>query len=220
MTAVEVDVRRPTVLVVGRDDWKRAGVRVALRTTANCVEARTATEAAEVATRVTPEVCLVNADAETGMALVANVADAIPSARVVVLAASPREDQLLAAVRAGAVGYLSDEVDPARLPFVVLGVLHGEAAIPRALVTRILDELRERRRRRLQLRGATGPIDLTLREWQVLDELRRGATTKEIAHQLEISDVTVRRHIGALIKKLGVPNRKAALALVAETSLS
>ena len=45
-----------------------------------------------------------------------------------------------------------------------------------------------------------------------------GTTTKEIAHQLEISDVTVRRHIGALIRKLGVPNRKAALALVESTT--
>jgi DNA-binding NarL/FixJ family response regulator len=217
---IEVDERRPTVLVVGKDDWKRAGVRVALRSTANCVEARTATEAAEVATRVMPEVCLVSADDESGMTLVSHVADAVPSARVIVLASSPREDQLLDAVRAGAVGYLSDEVDPARLPHVVRGVLHGEAAIPRTFVTRILDELRERRRRRLQLQGAAGPIELTVREWQVLDELRRGATTKEIARQLEISDVTVRRHIGALIKKLGVPNRKAALALVESTSVA
>jgi DNA-binding NarL/FixJ family response regulator len=192
---------------------------VALRSTANCIEARSASEAAEIASRVSPEVCFVNADEESGMALVSNVADAVPSARVVVLAARPREDQLLDAVRAGAVGYLSDEVDPERLPYVVRGVLHGEAAIPRTLVTRILDELRERRRRRLQLRGASGPIELTVREWQVLDELRRGATTKEIARQLEISDVTVRRHIGALIKKLGVANRKAALALVESTTL-
>jgi DNA-binding NarL/FixJ family response regulator len=213
-----VDGRRPTVLVVGRDEWKRAGVRVALRAVANCLEARTASEAAEIASRVSPEVCLVNMDEESGMMLVSNVAAAVPSARVIVLASSPREDQLMDAVRAGAVGYLSDEVDPDRLPFVVRGVLHGEAAIPRTLVTRILDELRERRRRRLLLGGTTGPVELTMREWQVLEELRRGATTKEIARQLDISDVTVRRHIGALIKKLGVPNRKAALALVESAS--
>jgi DNA-binding NarL/FixJ family response regulator len=202
------------VLVVGTDDGKRADLRVALRSTANCVEARDAAEAAAIAARVSPDVCLVTADGEAGATLVAQVAAAIPSARVVVLASSPREDELLEAVRAGAVGYLADDVDPSRLPYVVDGVLHGEAAIPRTLVMRILDELRERRHRRLELQDAAGPVELTLREWQVLDELRRGASTREIASRLEISEVTVRRHVGALLRKLGVRDRKAALALL------
>jgi DNA-binding NarL/FixJ family response regulator len=75
-------------------------------------------------------------------------------------------------------------------------------------------ELRERRQRRVILLESRDAIDLTEREWEVLEELRRRATTKEIANTLSISEVTVRRHIGTLVHKLGVSDRKAAVALV------
>jgi DNA-binding CsgD family transcriptional regulator len=55
---------------------------------------------------------------------------------------------------------------------------------------------------------------LSRRESDVLDLLRRGLTTAEIADRLDISPVTVRRHVGLLLRKLGVPDRAAALKLV------
>src|SRR5205823_224953 len=117
-------------------------------------------------------------------------------------------------VQAGAIGYLSDDTDPDRLPYVVRGVMRGEAAIPRVLVSSLVDELRERRRRRAVLLKSRESVELTTREWEVLEELRRRASTKEIAETLSISEVTVRRHIGTLLHKLGVSDRKAAIALV------
>jgi DNA-binding NarL/FixJ family response regulator len=56
-------------------------------------------------------------------------------------------------------------------------------------------------------------VELSRRESEVLDLLRRGLATAEIAERLDISPVTVRRHVGLLLRKLGVPDRAAALRL-------
>jgi DNA-binding NarL/FixJ family response regulator len=205
---------RPSVLLVGQNASTRAGVRLALESSIDCYDARTPAEAAAVAAVAFPSVCFVTADPDHEMGIVAELAAAVPYAQIVVLTPKVREDELIAAVRAGAVGYLSDDVDPGRLPFVVRGVMRGEAAIPRVLVSRLVGELRERRQRRVILLESREAVDLTAREWEVLEELRRGSTTKEIANTLSISEVTVRRHIGTLVNKLGVGSRKAAVALV------
>ena len=95
-------------------------------------------------------------------------------------------------------------------------MLEGEAALPRALVARVVDEFRERgRRRRLPLTKQKG-VELTSREWEVLELMREDLTTAEIAERLFVSPVTVRSHIAAVLKKLRVPDRKAALKLLDE----
>jgi DNA-binding NarL/FixJ family response regulator len=128
------------------------------------------------------------------------------------LTVSADEEDLVAAIQAGAVGYLLKDVDPARLPFALDGVLAGEAAIPRRLVGRIVEELGERRRRRVPL--ARGGAELTPREWEILELLHGGATTAEVAARTGVSQVTVRRHVSAALKKLQVPDRGAAFALL------
>lgn len=221
MTAERVGGRvsdRPSVLLVGQNASTRAGVRLALESSIDCFEARTPAEAATIASVAFPSVCFVTADANDEMRVVSELAAAVPYAQIVVLTPHVREDELIAAVRAGAIGYLADDVDPDRLPYVVRGVMRGEAAIPRALVSRLVDELRERRRRRVLLLESRRSVDLTAREWEVLEQLRRRATTKQIAESLSISEVTVRRHIGTLLNKLGVDDRKAAVALVDDWS--
>jgi DNA-binding NarL/FixJ family response regulator len=212
--AIRLVRERPSVLIIGENASTRAGVRLALEPTTDCYEARTIAEAASVASATFPIVCLVSAEGKNEAELVSELSAIVPYAQIVVLTSEVREDQLLAAVRAGAVGYLSDDVDPVRLPFVVRGVMRGEAAIPRVLVTRLVNELRDRRHRRLLLLESRKSVDLTAREWEVLEQLRRRASTKDIARTLSISEVTVRRHIGTLLNKLGVEDRKAAIALV------
>jgi DNA-binding NarL/FixJ family response regulator len=81
-------------------------------------------------------------------------------------------------------------------------------------VARVVDEFRDRgRRRRLPLVKQKG-VELTSREWEILELLREGLSTAEIAERLFISQVTVRSHIAATLKKLRVPDRQAALDLL------
>jgi len=96
-------------------------------------------------------------------------------------------------------------------------VLEGEAALPRNLVARLVEEFRARTtRKRLSLRGRRG-VDLTTREWEVLEFLRQGLTTAEIAARLFVSPVTVRSHVSAVLHKLRVPDRATAVHLLDQT---
>ena len=106
------------------------------------------------------------------------------------------------------------DIDPGRLPLALRGVLDGEAALPRQLVALLIEEFRERRRRRrIPLRGRRS-AELTDREWEVLQLMRQGAHTEEIAARLFISPVTVRTHVSAILRKLQVPTREAAIELL------
>jgi DNA-binding NarL/FixJ family response regulator len=180
-------------------------------------EAADADGAVTGAAREKPVVCLLDIHMPgNGIAAAVAITEADPDIAVVMLTVSRDDSDLFAALRAGALGYLLKDTDPDRLPHALKGVLEGEAALPRALVARVIDEFRARgRRRRLPLAKQRG-VDLTSREWEVLELLREDLTTAEIAERLFISQVTVRSHIAAVLKKLRVPDRQAALRLLEE----
>ena len=90
----------------------------------------------------------------------------------------------------------------------------GEAALPRTLAARVIEEFRSRDgRRRLLLERRHG-ARLTAREWEVLERLRQGQATVEIARDLDVSPVTVRRHSSEIVRKLRVRDRAAAVRLI------
>jgi DNA-binding NarL/FixJ family response regulator len=94
-------------------------------------------------------------------------------------------------------------------------VLRGEAALSRRLVARLIDEFRERGdRKRLTIAGGRS-VELTGRESEVLDLLLQGLSTLDIAGRLFISPGTVRTHVAAVLRKLQVPDREAAVRLLA-----
>ncbi len=173
--------------------------------------------AVTAAEREEPDVVLLDIHMPgNGISAAADITHALPDVAVVMLTVSRDDNDLFDALRAGALGYLLKDTDPDRLPYALRGVLAGEAALPRALVARVVDEFRERgRRRRLPLAKQKG-VELTSREWEVLELMREDLTTAEIAERLFISQVTVRSHIAAVLRKLRVPDRKAALKLLEE----
>lgn len=95
-------------------------------------------------------------------------------------------------------------------------MLAGEAALPSSLVTRLVDEFRTRgARRKLPIVGRKG-VELTSKEWEVLDLMRDGLSTADIGARLFISAGTVRSHVSSILKKLRVSDRKAAVKLLEE----
>jgi DNA-binding NarL/FixJ family response regulator len=179
-----------------------------------CAEAADATAALRAALRERPALCLVDANLPGGgIRVVGRIASRVPETEVVVLTDVQDENELLEALRAGASGYLQKNLDPDALARALQATLRGEAAFPRALLGPVVEEFRARHdRRRLRLPGRP-PVALSRRESEVLDLLRRGLTTAEIADRLDISPVTVRRHVGSLLGKLRVPDRASALKL-------
>lgn len=197
----------------------RAGVRGALEGHGFRVvaEVGTADAAVETALRERPDVCLLDINMPgNGIAAAAGIASELPDAAIVMLTVSRDDSDLFDALRAGASGYLLKDTDPARLPHALRGVLEGEAALPRTLVARVIDEFQARsKRRRLAFAKKRG-VELTEREWEVLELLHQKLSTAEIANRLGVSRVTVRSHIAAILKKLRVPDREAALKLLDE----
>jgi DNA-binding NarL/FixJ family response regulator len=122
-------------------------------------------------------------------------------------------DELLAAVLAGASGYVGKDISQARLPRVVDAVIAGESALPRRHTSDLLEALRGRDVRRARLLGRVGR-DVTERQWEILQLLAEGRSTAEIAGRLGISEVTARRHISSVLPKLGLKHRKDAVALM------
>ena len=179
-----------------------------------CAEAGTGPDAVAAALQERPDLCLLDVDMPGGgISAAKEIVASLPETAVVMLTVSSDPDDLVAALRAGAVGYLLKDADPARLPLTLRAVLDGEAALPRTLVHHVVREFQHTRGRRLPVRGGRA-VTLTSREWEVLDLLREGETTGAIATRLTVSAVTVRRHIGSILHKLGAPDREAALALV------
>jgi DNA-binding NarL/FixJ family response regulator len=153
-----------------------------------------------------------------GIAAAARIGDLLPQTAIVMLTVSRDDADLFDALRAGASGYLLKDIDPDRLPVELESVLAGEAALPRGLVTRLVEEFRTRDHSRLLLAGRRPGARLTNREWDVLELLRDGRSTGEIAARLAISPVTVRRHVSEILRKLRVVNRQAAIQLLRERS--
>ena len=91
--------------------------------------------------------------------------------------------------------------------------LAGEATLPGSLVARLVDEFRDRESRRVAM--PEGQVArLTGREWDVLELMRKGASTADIADRLFVTPTTVRSHVSSILRKLGVPTREAAIKLL------
>ena len=207
--------KRAHVLIAAERLPTRVGLRLALEPEARCTEAADAEAAVDAAVRDRPDVCLLGLDSGgQGLRVVTEIVARVPSARVILLTSKLDEEEFMAAVRAGASGYVTQNLDPKRLPYVVQGALRGESAVPRRFVSRLLDELRTRERRRSIVLAGRGRVAFTSREWEVAEMLLRSATTSEIASRLGVAPVTVRRHVGSVERKLGVSTRAEVIALL------
>jgi len=206
----------PSIVIADDHPAIRLGVRMALmRGGCNVVgEAADRDGAVSAVMRERPDVCLLDVRMPGGGIEAARiVTQQAPSTSVVMLTVSSNTDDVLAALRAGAVGYLPKDTHPDRLPAALCGVLKGEAALPRALVGRVLHEFRDYTAAAADP-VRVGEVELTTRESEILRMLRSGMTTAEISEILSLSPITVRRHISSGVAKLGVADRSAAISAI------
>jgi DNA-binding NarL/FixJ family response regulator len=209
-----------TVLVADDHARTRAMVREALERTGDfviCAEAADAQAAIAAAEDTRPAVCLLDINMPgSGIAAASRITAALPQTAVIMLTVSRQDDDLFDSLRAGASGYLLKGMDEDALGDALRRVLDGEAMLPGSLVSRLVEEFRDREYRRVALPDSPS-ARLTGREWDVLELMRKGATTVEIAERLFVSPTTVRTHISAILRKLGVADREAAIRLLDRT---
>ena len=135
-----------------------------------------------------------------------------PLVRPVVLSDSDDADEFLAAVIAGVAGFCRTDSSIEGIVRTVQEVYDSGVAIPRDMVGPLVAHLRHGRGHRMMT--AAGPIDVTDREWEIMQLMLQRRTTREIADALFVSVGTVRSHVSALVHKVGAVDRDDLLAMV------
>jgi DNA-binding NarL/FixJ family response regulator len=177
-------------------------------------EASNARAAVELAVAFEPDVCLLDIHMPgNGIAAAEEISKSLPDCAIVMLTYSRDDDDLFDSLRAGARGSLLKDMDPDRLGSALRGVLAGEAALPRSLVSKVLEEFEGRSRRKLFMR-AQRPTQLTSREWEIMELLREGLSTEDVATRLFVTPGTVRVHVSSVLKKLRVGDRASAIQVL------
>ena len=165
------------------------------------------------AERVQPDVVLLDLVMPKldGVAALHALRERAPEARVIVLTSFGDDDRVFAALRAGVVGYLLKDVEPAELVRAIRTAHAGQSPLSPAVAARVIDELAHGGHR-----GGAAE-ELTPRELEVLRLIARGRSNKRIALELGMAEKTVKTHVSHLLAKLGVADRtQAALYAVRE----
>lgn len=208
-----------TIRILIADDHPivREGLSAVLETQADFAivgMAASGTEAVAQSAALQPDVILLDLELPEldGVAALRAIRVARPEARVLIFTAFDTDERILAAVQAGAQGYLLKGAPRDEL-FQAIRVVHGGGSLLQPVVAARL------------LRQVSSPAasslaePLTERELEVLRLLARGRQNKEIAGELTISERTVKFHVSAILAKLGVGNRTEAVSRAAQLGL-
>jgi two-component system, NarL family, response regulator LiaR len=203
------------VIVADDDPFARRMIKESLQRAGIIVvaEAHNGHQAVELALFYQPDVVLMDVVMPEldGIAATRRIMAEIPDQLIVMLTSSDEDEMGFVGLRAGAVGYLSKDLDVEVLPQALEGARDGQAAISRRLSMQLIEELRRVPEPTAGMRPVKSP--LTPREWEVIDLLFEGRTTDEIADALVLSTETVRSHIKNLMRKLGARSRQDAVEI-------
>jgi NarL family two-component system response regulator LiaR len=171
-------------------------------------------EAVETAVRLRPDVILMDLvmPRVDGVMAMRTLRDRVPESRVIVLTSFLDDDKLLPALRSGAAGYLLKNAAPQELARAVRAAHAGEALLDPVVAARLVETL--------AADGYEEPLDrLTPREHEVLVLIGNGFANKRIAHELGLSEKTVKTHVGHVLAKLGVDDRTQAAVVAVRAGL-
>ena len=177
-------------------------------------------EAIDSALDVKPDVILMDFSLPDGTGLEATraILSALPETQIIFLTVHEDDERLIAAMRAGAKGYLLKNLTVTKLLASLRALQKGEAAISRIMMARILEEFANSEPSRSN--SPSPLVVLTSREVEVLQELSTGVTNQEIATRLFISENTVKNHVHNILEKLNLNNRREAIDFAHKNGLA
>jgi DNA-binding NarL/FixJ family response regulator len=213
--------RQIRVLIVDDHPVLRHGMAAVLRQEPgfNIVgEAADGSEALAKARELRPEVVLmdINMPRTNGLQAALRLQSEMPTAKVLMITVSEKDEDLMRAVKFGARGYLLKDSDPRDIVNAIHRVADGEAVFPPQMAARLLEEWKGGNDARPAPNEAS---ELSAREAEVLALVSKGASNREIGGTLFISENTVRTHLKNILEKLHVKNRSEAAAYAARLGL-
>jgi two-component system, NarL family, response regulator LiaR len=214
----DADELRARVVLVDDDSMSRRVVRDALQDDGYVViaEATGGREGVELSLYYHPDVVVMDVamPGMDGLEATRRIVEGDPSIKVVLLTSSDDEAVALTGLRAGAVGFVSKDIDIDALPRVLESAHRGEAVVSRRLTMKLIESIRSMRPDGGGMRPVRSP--LTSREWEVLDLMCEERSTTDIADELVLSIETVRSHVKSILRKLDVRSRGEAVALASK----
>ncbi|OGB94774.1 MAG: DNA-binding response regulator [candidate division NC10 bacterium RIFCSPLOWO2_02_FULL_66_22] len=183
-------------------------------------EASNGQEALTKARELMPDVILmdISMPGMDGLEATRRIKAEVPHVRIIILTVAEEDKSLFEAIKSGAHGYLLKTIEPRPLFETLRGVFRGEAPISRVTASKILGEF-ARQGQRATPEEASPVGRLSPRELEILELLTKGATNKEIAATLGISNHTVKNHLQNIMEKLHIQNRVQAVAYALQAGL-
>jgi len=212
-SATDTEVRKHSrVLIVDEHALFRRVVREVLAEHSQLSivgEATSGTHALTLAAELQPDIVLLDMRLPdmNGVVITRQLLEALPHVRIVILSYGTSDELIVKAMRAGAFGYLTKDIQPEALARAIVGVAEGEVALSRRTAARIMSYFRQYD----SIETVQAP-ELTAREAEVLRLLAQGATDRQIAERLIIAESTAKKHVQHILRKLRARNRAEAVA--------
>ncbi len=212
---------KKTIRVLSTDDHAivRKGLTVLLATEQDIKvvgEAQDGQEALEKVGSLKPDVVLMDLvmPRMDGIEATRRITEAHPEAKILVLTSFAADDKVFPAVKAGALGYLLKDTGPEELLEAIRRVHQGEPSLPPDIARKVLQELSHPGKEK----PTTDP--LTERELEVLRNVAKGLSNKEIASAMFIAEWTVRSHVSSILGKLHLASRTQAALYALKSGLA
>jgi len=208
------------VLVVDDQSMVRAGFRLLLSGEEDIevvAEAKDGLEAVDIATRLRPTVVLMDIRMPRldGLEATRRILAADDRARILILTTFDLDEYVYEALRAGASGFVLKDDPPEQLLAAIRTVAAGDALLSPAVTKRVIKQFT-----RIPRPAPPKEFDeLTSREQEILRLIANGLSNAEIAHQLYISETTVKTHVTHILQKLGLRDRVQAVVLAYQTGI-
>ena len=184
-------------------------------------EATDGLEAIEKAKEIVPDVILMDLNMPrcSGLEAIQALQAEMPQINILVLTVSEMETDLFAAVKFGATGYLLKKAEPEELVHAIISIAEGGVIVSPLMATKLLTEFKDLADGVERKPAEEANADLSPREGEVLQLVAQGATNKEIAESLFISENTVKTHLRNIMEKLHLANRSQAAAYAVKRGL-
>jgi len=175
-------------------------------------EAGDGEEAVALATVLRPDAVIMDVRMPrlNGIEATRRIRELLPETKILMLTVSDDEEDLYESIKAGANGYLLKEISVQEVAEAIRAVVQGQSLISPSMASKLLDESNSLARQAAERDRLQTPM-LTSRELEVLRQVARGITNKEVAEQLYISENTVKNHVRNILEKLHLHSRMEAV---------